>query len=158
MPLPPPQAVPSRFFEPQRMAAILVIFMVSAEFMIPGLAIHIDGTTVLLMDFEPQKCASACPGDLLHGGDQGRSDAAAGMLGSDGKRVKTCKPAPRAKQHKCNPHNRVCRLRHQGCGARRSQQAGEASARHPVGFEDPVFEVPKRIEIRGRAGADVETG
>jgi hypothetical protein len=62
------------------MAAILVIGVVAAELVIAGLAVALDGAVIFLMDLKAQMVASARPCRLLGGGEQRRSDAAAGMF------------------------------------------------------------------------------
>src|SRR5215475_6767115 len=87
------------FLEPERIAAVLVIMTTPAELFIPGLAIDPDGAVIIFVDFKPQPQASARPRHFLGRRDEGRRNAAAGVPGGDGERIKPRDSTGGAKQH-----------------------------------------------------------
>src|SRR5260221_14411193 len=79
--------------EPERVAAVLIVVMVPAERMIPGPAIHLNGTAISFVNFKPQGSALAPHRDFLCRCEQGRCDPAAGILRGDCERIEACHPA-----------------------------------------------------------------
>src|SRR5215467_8991417 len=58
-------AIRQLLFEPERMTAVLIIVMISAEFMVPGPSIHLNGALISFVNFKPQGSAFAPSCDFL---------------------------------------------------------------------------------------------
>src|SRR5260370_28946012 len=95
--------------EPERVAAVLIVVMVPAEFMIPGPAINLNGTVISFVNFKPQGSAFAPPRDLLCHREQGRCNPAACILRGDCERIEACHPAVSTTQHDGDSHDGAVR-------------------------------------------------
>src|SRR5665213_875834 len=77
-----------RLFETQRVAVIVIVVAVPAEWAVARFFVARNGAVIVLMHLKPHRPASAPPRRVFGRGQQQRSDAAPADMRSDGDGIK----------------------------------------------------------------------
>ena len=146
--------------EPQRVAAVVVVGRVPAEFPVAALAVTRNRRVVRLMHFEPHRRAVALQRGRLGRREQHRADAPPAHVRRDRDGIEARHRRARTKQHDGGAGQAIAVVRHDHLRGLRLEKAPQAAARQPVGREHTVLEIDQRIEIArlGIASTDLRRG
>ena len=133
--------------EPQRVAAVVVVGRVPAEFPVAALAVTRNRRVIRLMDFEPHRPAVAVQRGRLGRREQHRADTPPAHVrrGRDG--IEPRHRRARTEQHDGGAGQAIAFVRHDHLRGLGLEKAPQAAARQPVGREHTVLKVDQRVDI-----------